>query len=117
MRKILLIITFILTNGNLFAQKLYVWCPKEQIATPRQGFLEKDTIDLVVFDGRILTPKLKVECSSEETINKFTDFIRRTYPSATINILNSNQYYKDPAKIELLSKLEFQHTTQHLELT
>jgi hypothetical protein len=91
MRIRLLIIIFILITGNLFAQKLYVWCPKNQIATPRQGFLEKDTIDLVVFDGRILTPKSKVECTSEETINQLTDFIRRTYPSTTINILKSNQ--------------------------
>ncbi|MFT3903848.1 MAG: hypothetical protein QM727_11790 [Niabella sp.] len=101
----LLIITFILTTGNLFAQKLYVWCPKEQIATPRQGFLEKDTIDLVIFDGRILTPKSKVECTSDETINRLTDFIKRTYPSTTINILNTNQYYKDPAKNRITVKI------------
>ena len=96
MKIILLLITFILMTGQLFAQKLYVWCPKEQIATPRRGFLEKDTIDLVVFDGRILTPKSKIECTPDETINKLTDFIRQTYPSTTINILNSNQYFIDP---------------------
>jgi len=59
----------------------------------------------VVFDGRILTPKSKVECMSEETINKFTDFIRRTYPSTIINILNSNQYYKDPANNRITIKI------------
>lgn len=101
----LLLITLILTTGNLFAQKLYVWCPKEQIATPRRGFLEKDTIDLVVFDGRILTPKSKVECTPNETINKLTDFIRQTYPSTTINILSSNQYYKDPASNRITVKI------------
>lgn len=101
----LLLITLILTTGNLFAQKLYVWCPKEQIATPRQGFLEKDTIDLVVFDGRILTSKSKVECTPDETINKLTDFIRQTYPSTTINVLNSNQYYKDPVKNRITVKI------------
>jgi hypothetical protein len=101
----LLIITFILITGSSFAQKLYVWCPKEQIATPRQGFLEKDTIDLVVFDGRILTPESRVECTSEETINELTDFIRRTYPSTTINILNSNQYYNDPANSRITIKI------------
>jgi len=101
----LLLITLILTTGNLFAQKLYVWCPKEQTAIPRQGFLEKDTIDLVVFDGRILTPKSKIECTPEETINKLTGFIRQTYPSTTINILNSNQYYKDPARKRITVKI------------
>ncbi len=101
----LLLITLILMNGNLLAQKLYVWCPKEQIATPRQGFLEKDTIDLVVFDGRILTPKSKIECTPDETIKKLTDFIRQTYPSTTINILNSNQYYKDPVSNRITIKI------------
>lgn len=89
----------------MFAQKLYVWCPKEQIVTPRQGFLEKDTLDLVVFDGRILTPKSKVECTPEETNYKLTDFIRQTYPSASINILNSNLYYKDPSRNRITIKI------------
>ncbi|MFD1628835.1 hypothetical protein [Pseudopedobacter beijingensis] len=101
----LLLITLILTTGNLFAQKLYVWCPKDQIATPRQDFLEKDTIDLVVFDGRILTPKSKIECTADGTINKLTDFIRQTYPATTINVLNSNQYYKDPANNRITVKI------------
>ncbi|GHV69924.1 hypothetical protein FACS1894199_19200 [Bacteroidia bacterium] len=101
----LLLITLILTTGNLFAQKLYIWCPKEQIATPRHGFLEKDTIDLVVFDGRILTPKSKVECTPDATINKLTDFIRQTYPSTTINILSSNQYYKAPVSNRITVKI------------
>lgn len=93
----LILIALIFTTSNLFAQKLYVWCPKEQIPTPRQGFLEKDTLDLVIFDGRILTPKSKVECTPEETISKLTKFIKQTYPSAIINVLASSQYYKDPS--------------------
>ena len=101
----LFLITLILTTGNSFAQKLYVWCPKEQIATPRKDFLEKDTLDLVVFDGRILTPESKVECTPDETINKLTDFISQTYPSTTINILNSNQYYKDPVSNRITVKI------------
>lgn len=101
----LLLVILILTTGNLFAQKLYVWCPKDQIAAPRQGFLENDTINLVVFDGRILTPKSKIECTPDEIINKLTGFIKQTYPSTIINVLNSGQYYKDPANNRITVKI------------
>lgn len=100
-----ILIFLLLFSGNLFAQKLYVWCPKEQIPTPRQGFLEKDTIDLVIFDGRILTPKSKVKCTSENTILQLANFIKKTYPSAIINLLNSEVYYKDPLKGRITIKI------------
>ena len=99
------LIVLILITTNLFAQKLYVWCPKEQMPKPRPGFLEKDTMDLVVFDGRILTEKSKVECTSENTISQLTEFIKMTYPSAVVNILSSNQYYKDPIKNRITIKI------------
>ena len=100
-----LLIAFLLTTSSLFAQKLYVWCPKDQVPTPRQGFLEKDTIDLVIFDGRILTAKSKIECTPENTISQLTEFIKMTYPSAIVNILNSNLYYKDPSKNRITIKI------------
>lgn len=100
-----LLIALLLTTSSLFAQKLYVWCPNDQIPTPRQGFLEKDTIDLVVFDGRILTSKSKIKCTSENTISQFTEFIKMTYPSAIINVLNSTLYYKDPVKSRITIKI------------
>jgi len=96
MRTKLIIIALLLITSNLFAQKLYVWCPAEQIPNPRQGFLEKETIDLVIFDGRLLTKNSKIGCTSEKTIAKLTEYIKHTYPSAVINVLTSDQYYKDP---------------------
>lgn len=105
MKKPLLLIVLLLMTSNLFAQKLYVWCPKEQIAAPRQGFLEKDTVDLVIFDGRIMTKRSKIKCSSENTIQQLADFIKMTYPSAVINILNSNNYHKDPVKNRITIKI------------
>lgn len=95
----------VIHSNNLNAQKLYVWCPKEQIPTPRKGFLENDTIDLVVFDGRILTEKSKVECTPEETVAAIGEFIKQTYPSALINLLNSEFYYKDPIKNRITIKI------------
>lgn len=105
MKTKLVLILLLLLSGNLIAQKLYVWCPKDQIPTPRQGFLEKDTIDLAIFDGRILTEKSKVECTPESTIQQLADFITKTYPSAVINVLNSSFYYKDPIRNRITVKV------------
>jgi hypothetical protein len=105
MRTKLALIILLFTTYNLFAQKLYVWCPKEQVPTPRQGFLEKDTIDLIIFDGRILTKNSMVDCTSENTILNLSNFIKATYPSATINLRNSDQYYKDPLKNRITIKI------------
>lgn len=105
MRTKTLLIAILLITSNLFAQKLYVWCPKGQIPTPRQGFLEKDTIDLVVYDGRILTAKSKIECTPENIISQLTEFIKVTYPSAIVNVLNSNLYYEDPVKNRITIKI------------
>jgi hypothetical protein len=105
MKITLIIFLLIFNTGNLLAQKLYIWCPKEQIPTPRQGFLERDTVSLVIFDGRILSQKSKVECTSEETITKLAEFIKLTYPSTTIDILNPEQYYKEPTKNRITVKI------------
>jgi len=105
MKTKIVLILIILSSGNLIAQKLYVWCPKEQIPTPRQGFLEKDTIDLVIFDGRILTEKSRIECTSEATILALGTYIKQTYPSAIINLLNSSTYYKDPLSNRITIKI------------
>jgi len=105
MKARLILIFLLLISGNLIAQKLYVWCPKEQLLTPRQGFLEKDTVDLVIFDGRILTEKSKIECTSENTIFQLGEFIKKTYPSAIMNTLNSSFYYKDPLKNRITIKI------------
>ncbi len=95
-RLIGLIFLIVILSHNAFSQKLYVWCQKEQIPTPRIGFLADKEIDLVIFDGRIMTAKSKVECSSESITNSLAQFIKSTYPSANINILTSDKYYQKP---------------------
>lgn len=105
MKKIAIIINMLALTSNSFGQKLYVWCPKEQLAAPRQGFLQNDTIDLVIFDGRILTKKSKVECTSENTIIELQKMLKQTYPSAFINILSTNDYYKDPKPNRITFKI------------
>jgi len=105
MKKIIIIIGMLAFTSNSFGQKLYVWCPKEQLAAARQGFLQKDTIDLVIFDGRVLTEKSKVECTSENTILELQKMLKQTYPSANINMLSTNDYYKDPKPNRITFKI------------
>ena len=87
------------------AQKLYVWCPKEQLTNPRPNFLSKDSIDIVFFDGRILTENSKVECTSENTLKSLGEFIKSTYPDAFINLKNTSLYYTDPIKNRITIKI------------
>lgn len=102
--RLLVILSVLITNVS-FAQKLYIWCPEELTTTPRQGFLDKNTIDLAVFDGRILTPKSRVKCTPENTIKQFTEYIKRSYPSAIINTLSADQYYNNPVTDRITIKI------------
>lgn len=105
MKKINLIVVFFLISSIFYAQKLYIFCPKEQIATSRPGFLESDSINLVIFDGRIITPDTKVDCTSEKTINHLAEFIQKTYPSPKWNVLTSSNYFKEPQSNRITIKI------------
>ena len=100
-----LVFLIMIMTQYVFSQKLYVWCQKEQIPTPRNGFLAEREIDLVIFDGRIMTPKSKIECSSESITNNLAQLIKITHPSATINILSTDSYYTKPKDSILTIKI------------
>tara|TARA_R110001632_G_scaffold130461_2_gene244561 strand:+ start:63 stop:680 length:618 start_codon:yes stop_codon:yes gene_type:complete len=101
--KLTLLTLFLSTS--LFSQKVYVWCQKEQIATPRTAFLENKEIDLVLFDTRVITTNSKVECESEIIIENLTNLIRKTYPSANFNVLGSDRFYQNPEDNRLTIKI------------
>ncbi|MBA6151639.1 hypothetical protein [Gelidibacter maritimus] len=90
---------------NSYSQKLYVWCQKEQIPVPRIEFLTNSEIDLVVFDGRILTKNSKIECDSQTIINSLADLIKSTYPSARINLLETDKYFRNSEKNKITIKI------------
>ena len=106
MKKIykLLILAMIISQ-NIYSQKLYVWCQKEQIPTPRIDFLSESEIDLVIFDSRIMTPKSKIECDSQTTMKNLSELIKLTYPSARINSLKTDKYFKNPEKNKITIKI------------
>lgn len=75
-------------------QKMYVWTPIDISVAERSGFLDDEHIDLVVFDARTLTKNSKIECSSEELLSTIVQLVKKSIPSAKINILSSDNYYK-----------------------
>ena len=66
-----------------------VFQPNEIGVSPRTGFLDNETVDLALFDGRINNEY------SDELITQIKDQLIRTYPSANFNILPSNEFYRD----------------------
>ncbi len=106
MKKIIgLTFLMIILSSNIYSQKLYVWCQKEQIPSPRNGFLTDKEIDLVIFDSRTMTEKSKIECTSQEVINSLIDIVEKTYPSANFKILESDQFYQNPKPNKLTIKI------------
>ena len=54
---------------------------------------------------QIVWRRMKIANTSENTILQLTDFIKQTYPSATINALSSSLYYKDPIPNRITIKI------------
>lgn len=97
MKKLLgLALFFMVVSQSAFSQKLYVWCQKVQIPTPREGFMADNEINLVIFDGRTMTPKSRIKCSSESITDNLAQLIKETYPSAKVNVLPGSAYYEKP---------------------
>lgn len=59
----------------------------------RGGFLENEEVNLIVFDGRVIPAKSKVEC---ETV---------VYPSCKVTVLPESEYYKPSAKDRITIKI------------
>lgn len=105
MNKFIVLFFLVFVSITISAQKLYVWCPDEIDVKPRPGFLQHDTINLVIFDGRTLPNRSKVECESSEVISSMVANITKAYPSAIINVLGDSGYYSDPMPNRITIKI------------
>ena len=97
MKKYLLTAVALLICVCMNAQKIAVFPVEDYSAPAREGFMEGESVNLIVFDARSLPQKSKIECSSEEVIKSLSSIIMKAYPSANINVLPSSQYYKNAA--------------------
>jgi hypothetical protein len=99
------LVLFLLCAQDSLTQKLYVWCPKDQEIKARAGFLNHDTINLSIFDGRILTKNSKIECDANDILSSLALIIKQAYPSAFINVLGDSGYYADPSLDRITLKI------------
>lgn len=93
MKKIIFTLSIFLSS-HFTAQKLYIWCPPEQKVKPRTSFLDKVNMDVIIFDGRTIPNKVRDKCDSKTVTDDVANYIKKIYPSANINILSEEAYYK-----------------------
>lgn len=91
MKNLFLLILFLITVQITNAQKMYIWCPDELTPSPKAEQLKDITIDLLISDSRILTAKVKNKCTSDELKNSLFELIKKTYPSAKINLITDKK--------------------------
>lgn len=106
MKRQALTLFLLITSITAFSQKVYVWCPTNFDIKPRIGLYKNDTISVVIFDGRVIPKQKKIACTSEQFVTTLVSQIKLAYPSAYINQLPEDDYYKkyDP-KSSILIKI------------
>jgi hypothetical protein len=106
MKQTFAILSFLMISQLCIAQRIYVWCPDEQVIKPRVGFLDSQVIDLVILDNRILAETAKQKCEGSAVLTSLTSNLTKAYPSAKINILSSQEFYKNAEKGRIRLKIE-----------
>lgn len=91
-KKILLLGLCIFFLQAASAQKIFVWCPPVAELAPQNDKLNGLNINVVFSDARVITDSTRVECSSQDLVDIVANTIVMNYPSAIINILDTNQY-------------------------
>lgn len=104
MKKNLLLIT-LFTTISIFSQKLYIWCPPEQKVKPRKFVSENLNIDVVIFDGRVIPNRVRDKCDPETLKLDIANYLKKLYPTAKINILSEEYYYKKAESDKITLKI------------
>lgn len=91
-KKFLLLSIPLFLSTCTFAQKIFVWCPPATEISDVNDKLKGLNINVVITDTRTITDTTRVECSSEELTTNVAQTIMTSYPSAIVNVLDSNQY-------------------------
>ncbi len=86
-RTFLLIVALSVASFGCATRKVYV--PKQMAVSARVGFLNKENVDLVIFDGGVDKER------SVELISQIANQIIKTYPSANFNLLDERKFYLD----------------------
>ncbi|MBS1532927.1 MAG: hypothetical protein JSU01_21685 [Bacteroidetes bacterium] len=99
----LLILFVVLLTYSAYAQKYYVACPKQGDTKPHAGFLDKQSVDLVISDSRVIPSNSMIECQGNDIKQMLKNFLQSEFPSCTITLLPDTLYNKasNPHKITI----------------
>jgi len=97
-KKILLLSLYVSISTCTFAQKIFVWCPPTTEIGELNDKLKGANINIVISDTRKITDTTRVECSSSELIATIANTITSAYPSAIVNLLDTNQFSSEAEK-------------------
>ncbi len=97
----LLIIFTVLLTYNANAQKVYVGCPEKVATTPKVGFLDKQSVDLVIADSRVIPSYGKVECEGSAVKQVLKNFLQSEFPSCKITLLTDTLKAPNPGRITI----------------
>lgn len=80
--------------GIVNAQKHYVWCPEDVEVKPRAGMAEGAEVGLVIYDGRVISKKGVIKCTSQDIASSIQSHLEKVYPSVRFVVLDESAYYK-----------------------
>ncbi len=75
------------------------YAPSQTSTTPRSGFLKNERIDVVFFDSR------SEKDASLEVQNSILEHLRKTYPAANFQKINSSEYFSSPENSKITLKI------------
>ncbi|MGN6640921.1 MAG: hypothetical protein ACTHJ8_18570 [Mucilaginibacter sp.] len=119
MKRLNLLTLFItLFTCNAYAQKVYIGCPDNAATKPNVGFLDKQTVDLVIADGRTIPADSKVECDGPGIKQVLKNFLQSEFPSCKIMLLPDSLKASNPNRITIkLNITAYQASRSKLEWT
>ncbi len=94
MKRVVLFIVFLFSMSLTYSQTIYVWEPEDFSIALRPLFEQTDTIDLVIFDGRVIPDKVKGDFASEDLILQVVEDLQKIYSGATFYVQPAAQYYR-----------------------
>lgn len=102
MKGLILLITFAtLVTNSACAQKVYIGCPEQVNTKPNAGFLNKQSVDLVIFDNRTILSYAKIECHGTDVKQALKNFLQSEFPSCKITPLPDTLSAPKPNRITI----------------
>ena len=121
MKRLTLLVLFAaLVTGKACAQKVYIGCPEHVNTKPNAGFLDKQPVDLVITDSRVIPADSKIECQGTDVKQALENLLRSDFPSCKITRLPDTAYDSASTPKRITIKLDitaYQATRSKAEWT